>query len=119
MKPNEVERTPLEAAGLAEKKIGIANVDALPNVGRYAIDGQFAAHVAACAAAGHRVEDISRLEKPQQVLDEVAAAIAGIATVAEIIGVVEVVKASQSRHRAGVDRDAGKLDINGLGGFGW
>ena len=73
---------------------------------------KFAAYVAASAAAGHRVEDRLRLEIEQQVADEIAAAIARIASVAILAGSAEVVQAGQLRHRAGVDRCSRQLRVN-------
>ena len=109
MGPDEIERVLRGKAGR------VAGVEPLVDVPRHAGDAQLPAHVAAGAAAAHRVEDQAlRLEVQQQVLDQVAAAVAGPAAVAVLAGPVEVVQAGQVRHRAGVLRRPGQPGVDRL-----
>jgi len=89
MRPNEIER---RTCGQAAKAVCIGGVKAVANVPRQARDGKFTAYVRACAAAGHRVKDVLRAEKLEQVADELAAAITWVTAVAVFTGAVEVIQ---------------------------
>ena len=67
----------------------------------------------------HRVQNELRPKVAQQVLNQVAAAIARITSVAIFAGAVEMVEAGQVRHRTGVDRGAGQPDEDRLIRLGW
>ena len=77
---------PAELEALAGELRGIAGIWPLVEIAGVAVDAQFLAHIAAGAAAGHGIEDTERFEVAQQVFDEVAAAVAGIAAVAVVAG---------------------------------
>jgi len=98
----------------AAETIGVGGIEALADVQRQAGDFHFAAYVGASAAAGHRVKDVLGAEEKEQVADEPAAAIAGIAAVAVFTGMVEMVKAGQMRHGAGVPGCGRQPGINRL-----
>ena len=90
---------PDEVEGLdGGEVIRIAGVETLMDVPREAGEAEFIADVAAGAAASHWVQNQGRLEIQQKILDEVAAAVAGLASVAVLAGSVEVVQAGQVRH---------------------
>ncbi len=87
---------PDELEGRSAETLGIASVQAAVDVPCHAGDAEFPADVRTCAAPGHRIEDDARRpEVEQEVPDQVAAAIAGIATVAVLTGTVEVVEACE------------------------
>src|SRR5712691_8859041 len=95
MKPAKLEAAPRELRG-------VAGVGACVQVTGPAIDAQFVAYVAACARAGHGVKARVHSVKREQVLDQVAAAIAGVAAVAVIAGLGVVVEARQAGYGTGV-----------------
>ena len=92
----------------------VAGVETLVDIAGHAGDAEFLANVAGGAAAAHRVEHQAGAEKRQQVLDELAAAVAGPVPVAIFSGPVEVIQAGQVRHRAAGDRCPWQSGVNRL-----
>ena len=78
--------------GALPKPCGIAGVVAAVDVPGHAGDAEFLADVGARPAAAARVKNQARLEVEKKVLDEVAAAVAGIGAVAIFAGAVEVIQ---------------------------
>ncbi len=75
----------------------VGRIEAAFQVGGKARYCQLAARVAARAAAGHRIKDGGRLEESEQVLNVIAAAIAGIVAAAVFTGAAEMVGAGEVR----------------------
>ncbi len=61
--------------------------------------------VAAGTAARHGIEHVIRLEAPQKVTEECAAAVTGIVATPGVPSHIEMIEARQARRGAGVDRD--------------
>jgi hypothetical protein len=98
MRPNEIKC-------LNGRKVGgIAGIEALMDVEREAWNAEFPAHITARPGAAHRIAYQSGLEVAQQVADQIAAAIAGIASVAVFTGTVKVIEAGQVRDGTGRSR---------------
>src|SRR5690349_12070659 len=100
MKPSEVETRGCKT-GSPEYGVAVAQIEALVDIAAPALDAEFAADVAACAAAAHRIEDALRCKEANEVTDEFAAAIPRIVATAVVAGVVPMVQARESRDRTG------------------
>src|SRR5258708_5290907 len=105
---------PGEFKACARELRGIAGVQPLMQVAGPAIDAKFRADIAARAAAGKWVKTRVNTEESQQVLDEVAATVAGVTPAAVLAGFGVVVEARETRHRAGVARYPRQLGIDRL-----
>jgi len=98
MGPDEVER-------FHRRKVDwIAGVESLMDVEGHAGDAKFLAHIMARTAARHWVANERRFEIKQQILDEIAAAIAWPLTITVLIGTMEMVEAGQVRDRTRISR---------------
>ena len=93
--------------------IRIAGVEALMDVEVQAGDAEFLANIGTSPRAAHGIADQAGMEVPQQILDEVAAAIAGVAAVAVLAGTVEVVQAGQVWDRTCISGCKGQPCIDG------
>jgi hypothetical protein len=109
MNPDEIKTAGRHEGLLAEEVTRFAQVEPGVDVASPTGNAEFLADVAACPAAGHRIEDISRSEVEEQVADQAAPAIARIAAVAIISRLGRMVKACETGNRAGVQRSQRKL----------
>lgn len=76
--------------------LGIGRIEAHVDVRRHAGERQLAAHVAARAAPGHGIEHVRWLEIPEQIADEVPAAVARIRPIPIWTRLIEVVQAGDT-----------------------
>ncbi len=65
------------------------------DVTRSAVDFQFVADIAASATAAHGIEDGIRLKVSQQVFNQIASAVAGIAAVTVVASLSTVIQAGE------------------------
>ena len=94
MCPDKIERL------RRRKLLRVAGIESLMDIPCHAGNIECLAYVAGRAAAGHGVEHHAGAEEREQVLDELAAAIARPFPVAVFACPVEVIKAGQMRDRA-------------------
>lgn len=111
---------PAELEAIARELGGIAGVEIRMEVTRPAINAKFLAYVAAGSAAGHGVENTGCAKIANQVLDEIAATIAGIGAVAVFASAVEMIEARQVRNGTGIHRGQWQpgIDRSGRCGYG-
>src|SRR5579884_162571 len=106
--PDEVERLGVR------KPLRVAGVNPAVDVPIQTGDAEFLAYVGACPAAAHGVQDQAGAEVEEQVLDEIAAAVAGVAPVAVLPSDVEVIQTGQVGDRTGVLRCLRQLGVYDL-----
>jgi len=106
MRPDKVSEA---AARKLLHGFGTGRVETIMDVTAATVRVQLAAHVLAGPASGHRIEHEPGLEVEQQVADEVAAAVARVASLPVRTGVCVVVEAGESRHRTTSDRGTREL----------
>ena len=105
---------PRELKTATRRLRGIARILILVQIAGPAVEGQFLAHVTARAASGHGVKHAGRFVISEQVLDEIAAAVTGIAAVAIVTGPAEMIEAGKVRDRTGVNRCQWQFRVTNL-----
>ena len=114
MSPDEVEAASGEACCFAEELVRVAGVKAVVDVARDAGDAEFRHTSRQVPLPVIGSKTVAGPEVAQQVFDEIAAAIAGIAAVAIFAGAAEMVQAGQVRDGAGIERCPRQLGIDRL-----